>query len=68
MASKPTHGNQTARELERKARRLLELRAGRTFDHAEWKRIRAKLMEFHSVLRGWEEQAATERQMKLQNG
>lgn len=44
-----------AAELERKARKVLERRAGRTFDDAEWKRMRAKVAEFYAIVRAWEE-------------
>jgi hypothetical protein len=42
------------RDLERDARKALELRAGRTFGDWEWAQMKGKLTEFYAILRGWE--------------
>lgn len=41
------------------ARQALDLLAGRTLTNAEWSRIRAKLLEFVSILRAWDRQPRT---------
>ena len=57
-APKPPSGSGTPRmcagDLERDARRALELRAGRTFGNQEWELMRSKLTEVYAILRDWE--------------
>jgi hypothetical protein len=43
----------SASEKESTARAALELLAGRTLSDLEWGRLRARLLEFVSILRGW---------------
>jgi hypothetical protein len=43
-----------AGDLERDARRALEVRAGRTFGSQEWELMRRKLTEVYAILRDWE--------------
>ena len=50
-------GCKTRAELERKARMLVELRAGRAIEEEEWGLMRGKLMRFYAILRQWEVQA-----------
>lgn len=48
-----------ARDLEDAARATLDSLAGRCLTDAEWMRARAKLVEFMSILRTWDQQAKT---------
>jgi len=49
-----------AGELERDARKALELRAGRRFGDREWEQMRRKLTEFFAILRDWEKEPASD--------
>ena len=64
----PLSGNSTARQqavdLERDARKALELCTGRTFGDWEWMQMKGKLIEFYAILRGWEEETPEQRARK----
>lgn len=67
MASDFTPDPRPTADLEREARKVMEQRASRAFDEAEWKRMRAKVMEFAAILREWEEQATASAANKQKN-
>jgi hypothetical protein len=46
-------------DLEGAARKSLDLRVGRSFTDGEWARARARLLEFVTLLRNWEQDAKT---------
>jgi hypothetical protein len=46
-------------DLERAARKSLDLRVGRSFTDGEWAQSRARLLEFATLLRNWEQNAKT---------
>jgi hypothetical protein len=48
-----------APEKENAARAALELLAGRTLRDSEWDRMRARLLEFVSILRDWRQENTT---------
>ncbi len=43
------------RQLEANARTVIEQRIHRRLTEAEWAAMRAKLLEFAAILRGWED-------------
>lgn len=47
----------SSQTLENAAHGALESRAGRTLTDAEWAQTRAKLLEFITILRGWDQKA-----------
>jgi hypothetical protein len=49
-------------DLERDARRALELRAERGFGDREWEQMRRKLTEVYAILRDWEKEATHSRE------
>ena len=44
-------------ELEKLAREAVDLRAGRALTDTEWEHARARLMEFATILRSWQQDA-----------
>jgi hypothetical protein len=63
-APHPPSGSVTPRncggDLERNARKALELRAGRRFGDREWAHMQRKLVEFCAILSEWEKEATRE--------
>jgi hypothetical protein len=49
----------SAREKESAARAAIEASAGRTFSDPEWGRVRARLLNFVSIVRAWQQEATT---------
>jgi hypothetical protein len=48
-------------EVEIAARVALEPRAGHSLTHAEWSAMRARLLEFASILRDWDRKTTASR-------
>ena len=54
-------GDRSPKQLEASARAAMELRANRTFTDAEWTAMRARLLEFAGILRGWDRKTTASR-------
>jgi hypothetical protein len=55
-----------ASDLESAARAAIEMRAGRRLAEREWARARLRLLEFVTIIRGWEQKTKT-RDSELDN-
>lgn len=49
-----------AREKESAARTAFEASAGRMFSDPEWGRVRARLLNFVSIVRAWQQEVTSE--------
>ena len=54
------------RQLEATARTVVEQRVDRKLTEAEWAAMRAKLVEFAAILRGWEHATSGPRRGKVE--
>lgn len=55
MPATSDRGGRSPKQLEAAARAAIELRAGRILTDAEWAAMRARILEFASVVRAWDQ-------------
>jgi hypothetical protein len=61
MHASNERGDRSPKQIEASARAAMELRANRTFTDAEWTAMRARLLEFACILRGWDRKTTSAR-------
>jgi hypothetical protein len=66
MPASYDQGSSSPNQLEAAARAAMELRAKRTLTDTEWAAMRAKIMEFAAILRGWEHATTCPRRGKVE--